>query len=528
MNKKQKLAAFTGMSALLVGSAALAVPKKPLNIIYIMSDDHTEQMISAYDLRFGHTPAIDRIAGEGLRFTRSFVANSISGPSRACMLTGKHSHKNGKVDNQDHFDGSQQTMPKLMQAAGYQTAMIGKWHLESLPTGFDYWEILPGQGNYYEPDFITSKGMHRERGYVTDLITDKSIDWLEQRDKQKPFLMFVHHKTAHRNWMAKLDDLYAYEDKTFPVPANFFDSYANRPAAAGQEMEIDRHMTFLYDLKVQHPRGEKHPYDGFVNGPDGTFGRMRPDDRRVWDQFYDSISNDLKERNLSGRDLVLWKYQRYIKDYLKTAKSMDDNIARLLDYLEKEGLLDNTLIVYTSDQGFYMGEHGWFDKRFMYEESLRTPLVIRIPDAMAGRRGRVVSQLVQNIDHAATFLDLAGVPVPGDIQGESYADLIRGKKSAGNRKAIYYHYQEYPAEHMVKRHYGIRTERYKLIHFYNDIDHWELYDLKKDPSEMTNLAANPRYRKLLAKLKVQLHELQVKYDDPIRFRFPPVAGLHTK
>lgn len=520
MNRSKTLVAFTGVSALLAGSTSIVAQKKPLNIVYIMSDDHTEQMISAYDNRFGQTPHIDRIANEGLRFTRSFVANSISGPSRACMLTGKHSHKNGKVDNQDHFDGTQQTMPKLMQAVGYQTAMIGKWHLESLPTGFDYWEILPGQGNYYEPDFITKDGTHRESGYVTDLITDKSINWLEKRDESKPFLMFVHHKTAHRNWMAKLDDLYAYEDETFPVPANFFDAYENRPAAAGQEMEIDRHMTFLYDLKVPHPQGKKHPYDGFVSGANGTFGRMQPDDRRVWDQFYDSISNDLQQQNLTGRDLVLWKYQRYIKDYLKTAKSMDDNIGRLLDYLEKEGLLENTLIVYTSDQGFYMGEHGWFDKRFMYEESLRTPLVMRIPDSLKGRRGRVVSQMVQNIDHAPTFLELAGAPVPADIQGESYAGLIRGETKTGNRKAIYYHYQEYPAEHRVKRHYGIRTERYKLIHFYNDINHWELYDLKKDPTEMKNLAADPKYKKTVEKLRKQLHDLQVVYDDPIRFQFP--------
>lgn len=519
MNRNYHLATLTGMSAFVFGSTSVAAPPKPLNIIYIMSDDHTEQMISAYDQRFGQTPHIDRIAREGLRFTRSFVANSISGPSRACMLTGKHSHKNGKINNQNHFDGSQQTMPKLMQAAGYQTAMIGKWHLESNPTGFDYWEILPGQGNYYEPDFITKEGTHRESGYVTDLITDKSINWLEKRNENKPFLMFVHHKTAHRNWMAKLEDLYAYEDRTFPVPANLFDSYTNRPAAAVQEMEIDRHMTFLYDLKVQHPQGKKHPYDGFVSGYHGTFGRMRPEDRRIWDQFYDSISNDLQQRNLSGRDLVMWKYQRYIKDYLKTAKSMDDNIGRLLDYLSKEGLLETTLIIYTSDQGFYMGEHGWFDKRFMYEESLRTPLVMRIPEGM-GRRGRVVSDLVQNIDHAATFLDLAGVTVPADIQGESYANLIRGKKMPVHRKAIYYHYQEFPAEHMVKRHYGIRTERYKLIHFYNDIDHWELYDLKKDPSEMNNLAADVRYKKTVDALRNQLFELQEYYDDPIRFQFP--------
>ena len=265
INRNYFFTTCTSVSFLLIATGSVEAQHKPLNIIYIMSDDHTEQMISAYNQRFASTPHIDRLAKEGVLFTRSFVANSISGPSRACLLTGKHSHKNGKITNHNHFDGNQQTMPKLMQAAGYQTAMIGKWHLESKPTGFDYWEILPGQGNYFEPDFITDKGTHRESGYVTDLITDKSIKWLEERDEQKPFLMFVHHKATHRNWMAKLDDLYAYEDRTFPLPATLFDDYRGRKALPTQEMEIDRHMTFLYDLKVQHPKGEKHSYDSYFS-----------------------------------------------------------------------------------------------------------------------------------------------------------------------------------------------------------------------------------------------------------------------
>ncbi len=523
MNKKTSITALSGVSALLLASGCVPKQDKPLNIIYIMSDDHTEQMISAYDQRFGSTPHIDRIAEEGVRFTHSFVANSISGPSRACLLTGKHSHKNGKVNNSDRFDGSQQTVQALMQSAGYETAMIGKWHLGGTPTGFDYWEILPGQGNYYEPDFITERGTHRESGYVTDLITDKSIHWLsEQRDKAKPFLMFVHHKAAHRNWMPKLEDLYAYEDRTFPVPENFFDDYEGREAAAGHEMGIDKHMTFLYDLKVNDPKGQPHPYDGFHMGEQGTYGRMLPEDKIVWDQFYDSIYTDLMQQNLSGDDLAIWKYQRYLKDYLKTAKSMDDNIGRLMDYLKKEGLLENTLIIYTSDQGFYMGEHGWFDKRFMYEESLKTPLVMRLPKGM-GKPGRVIKEMVQNIDHAATFLDLAGVEVPEDIQGMSYAPLLTGKKPAEWRNSVYYHYQEFPAEHMAKRHYGIRTDRYKLIHFYNDIDSWEFYDLQNDPTEMQNRINDSSYATQIALLRKQLHDLQVHYDDPIRLQFPLIA-----
>ncbi len=503
---------------------------KPLNIIYIMSDDHTRQAISSYDQRFGiTTPHIDKIAREGLIFENSYVANSISGPSRACLITGKHSHKNGFMNNENTFDGEQQTMPKLLQKAGYQTAMIGKWHLHSDPTGFDHWDILPGQGDYYTPVMYTATERKTYPGeYVADLITDKSIDWLEQRDSEKPFMLFVHHKTVHRNFMAKLSDLRAFENKTFPYPDNLFDNYKGRRAAAAQEMTLDKHYDMVYDLKMDAPDGKPTPLGWmFDNGGKddnrwGTYGRMLPHEREAWDEVYDSIKNDFKECNPQGDDLVRWKYQRYVKDYLKTAKGMDDNIGRLMQYLEENNLLENTLVIYTSDQGFYMGEHGWYDKRFMYEESFSTPLIMRLPQRF-NTRG-TVTQMVQNIDHAPTFLEIAGAEIPADIQGESYLPLLKGKTLLSMwdllnwRKSLYYHFYEYPAEHMVKRHYGIRTTRYKLIHFYNDIDEWELYDLKTDPNEMNNLINIPRHQPLVKKLKKQLYKLQVKYDDPIRNR----------
>ncbi len=491
--------------------------EKPLNIIYIMTDDHTQQMISCYDNRIAATPSIDRLAAEGVRFTNSFVANSISGPSRACMLTGKHSHKNGKINNEDYFDGNQQTMPKLLQKAGYQTALIGKWHLESQPTGFDYWEILPGQGDYYHPDFITASGTFRNEGYVTDLITDKSIDWLKHRDQKKPFSLFIHHKAPHRNWMAKIEDLPYAEDLEIPLPDNFYDDYAGRDAAATAEMRIasEHDMDLLYDLKV-YTGTETSRLLSWYNLADttGAYGRMKPEEKEAFDRFYAPVIKEVKDKKLQGKALAEWKYRRYVKDYLKAVKAVDDNIGRLLDYLEKENLLENTLIVYTSDQGFYMGEHGWFDKRFMYEESLRTPLIMRLPASLK-KRGEI-PQMVQNIYYAPTFLEIAGAPIPSDIQGVSLLPLLKGKNPPDWRKSIYYHYQEYPAEHSVKRHYGIRTERYKLIHFYNDIDTWELYDLEKDPHEMLNLIRNTDYAQEIVRLKKALYDLQVQYDDPIR------------
>lgn len=511
-----KLLLLTLPSSLL--TLAAQAQERP-NIVYIMTDDHTAQMMSCYGNSPIQTPNLDRIAEEGVRFSRSFVANSLSGPSRACMITGKHSHKNGFTNNEHGiFDGSQQTMPKLMQKAGYQTALIGKWHLVSTPTGFNHFDILLGQGEYYNPTFMHADGTRsQEQGYCTDIITDKAIQWMEQRDTSQPFILFVHHKACHRDWLPNLDDMHLFEDKTFPLPDNFRDNWEGRQAAQEQQMTIGsaHDMDIIYDNKIYSP-GDKSRLSGaylsYVN-------RLDSADRVRYFLFHDSITAAFKANPPQGDALTEFKFQRYMRDYAKVTKSLDDNVGRLMKYLRESGLLENTLVVYTSDQGFYMGEHGWFDKRFMYEESLNTPLVMRLPDGYQ-RRG-IVDEMVQNIDYAPTFLEMAGAPIPDDIQGRSLVPLLKDAKpnlkKKGNkwRDAIYYHFYEFPAEHMVKRHYGMRDSRWKLIHFYNDIDQWELYDLKNDPSEMHNLHGQLRYRKVQQKLHKRLRELQKEYDDPI-------------
>ncbi|MBP7857130.1 MAG: sulfatase [Prevotella sp.] len=502
---------LTGMMAAGAGQAVHAQQKKPMNILYIMSDDHSYQTISAYDTRFVQTPNIDWIANNGVKFNESFVANSISGPSRACMLTGKHSHKNGFTDNTRTFDGAQQTYPKLLQKAGYQTAIIGKWHLTSDPTGFDYWDILTGQGDYYNPDFIRNGEQIRRQGYVTNIIADLSIDWLEnQRDKDKPFCLLMHNKAPHRVWSPDTCDLDLYNDKVFPLPDNFYDNYEGRAAAAKQKMNIAKDMDIVYDNKMVDP--DIHSNPDLEAWGRANYERMTPSQREQWDRHYDPIIRKFKEAGLSGKALAEWRYQRYMHDYMSVIASVDRNVGRVIEFLREHNLLDNTLIVYTSDQGFYMGEHGWFDKRFMYEESFRTPLLMYLP---GGKHGEV-NQLVQNIDYAPTFLELAGVQVPKDIQGVSLLPLLQGKKVKDWRKSLYYHFYEYPGEHSVCRHFGIRTDRYSLMHFYNDINTWELYDLKNDPSQMHNIYGKPGTEKLTRELKKQLWKLQVQYDDPIR------------
>lgn len=506
---EKRLFLFGGLAAVAATGCARQseAPARPMNILYIMTDDHTAQMMSCYDTRYASTPNLDRIAVEGVRFTNSFVANSLSGPSRACMLTGKHSHKNGFYDNTTCvFDNTQQTFPKLLQQAGYETAVVGKWHLESLPTGFDHWEIVPGQGDYYNPDFIRQTGdTVRSEGYITNLITDKSLDWLRSgRDPEKPFCLLVHHKAQHRNWMADTCNLALYEELDFPLPDTFFDDYEGRPAAAAQEMSIMKDMDLIYDLKMWRPDKRsrlKGTYEAFV-------GRMNPEQRAAWDRFYTSLIEDFYRRNPQGRELAQWKFTRYMRDYMKVLKSLDDNVGRLLDYLDESGLAENTLVVYTSDQGFYMGEHGWFDKRFMYEESFRTPLIM----AWRGhiRPGTVCRELVQNIDYAPTLLDAAGVGVPDGMDGVSLQPLFRSGKARGWRTSLYYQYYDYPAVGSVRAHYGIRTDRYKLIHWFGpgadgdpDIDFWELYDLRKDPCEVHNVYEERGYlpiRRELARL----------------------------
>lgn len=518
MKKEHLLYSVAGLATLVTVVSSCVTQKKdeqkPYNIVFIMTDDHTAQMMSSYDNRYMDTPNLDRISADGVRFTNSFVANSLSGPSRACMITGKHSSGNKFYDNTTCvFDSAQQTFPKLLQKAGYQTALVGKWHLESLPTGFDYWTIVPGQGDYYNPDFITQNNdTIQKHGYLTNIITNEAIDWMDnKRDSEKPFCILIHHKAVHRNWMADTPHLNLYEDKTFPLPSTFYDNYDGRIAASKQEMSITKDLDLIYDLKMLRPDKEsrlKAHYESFLN-------RMDKEQRAAWDKFYDPIIEDFYTKNRQGKELDNWKFQRYMRDYMKTLKSLDDNVGVVLDYLEEKGMLDNTLVVYTSDQGFYMGEHGWFDKRFMYEESMRTPLVMRLPKGF-DRKGDI-TEMVQNIDYAPTFLELAGVKVPDDIHGQSLVPLLKGEQPKDWRKSLYYHFYEYPAEHMVKRHYGIRTERYKLIHFYNNVDEWELFDLQNDPNELKNLYGEKEYESLVIDLKQQLLQLQEQYNDPVRF-----------
>ena len=504
------------LPALSMAAQAMAQSDQRPNIVYIMSDDHTAQMMSCYGNSPIQTPNMDAIAQEGgVLFNNSFVANSLSGPSRACMLTGKHSHKNGFTNNEHGiFDGSQQTMPKLMQQAGYQTALIGKWHLVSTPTGFDHFEIVPGQGDYYNPTFITMDGKeHIEKGYLTNITTDKAIEWMENRDKTKPFILLVHHKAVHRDWLPEMKYMHLYEDVTFPIPETFHDSWGGRKAAQLQEMSIatTHDMDLIYDNKIYSPGDTSRLSERYLS----YVNRLDPEDLKTYWAFHDSLTAAFKKNPPVGQALKEYKYQRYMRDYAKVTRSLDDNIGRLTDYLKEAGLWNNTLVVYTSDQGFYMGEHGWFDKRFMYEESFNTPLVMHLPKGYE-RRGNI-DEMVQNIDYAPTFLDMADAPIPEDIQGESLVPLLKGgEKQIGKwRDAIYYHFYEYPAEHSARRHYGIRTAKWKLIHFYNDIDQWEMYDLENDPNELHNLYNQPRYAKQQKQLHKQLRQLQKKYDDPI-------------
>ena len=491
----------------------------PPNIVFIMSDDHAYQAISAYGHELNDTPNIDRIANEGALFDKGFVTNSICAPSRAVMLTGKHSFINGKVDNIQDFNWNQDNFAKQLQTAGYQTAMVGKIHLRGLPQGFDYSAVLPGQGHYYNPDFLINGIKKRIEGYVTTITTELSLDWLKnKRDPTKPFLLLYHQKAPHRNWKPEEKYLTLFDDKTFDPPANFFDDYSNRGTAAKtQEMLI---AATQEQIAVAHGNGGHgrwgHDFKmrtdpcGNTTGFEKELERFSPDQKTAWLNAYTPKNEAMKAQNLEGRDLALWKFNRYLKDYLRTIQSVDDSVGDVLDYLDQEGLTENTIVVYTSDQGFYLGEHGWFDKRFMYEESLRTPLLMRYPKEISA--GSKVNALIQNLDFAPTFLDYAGVPIPEDIQGESFRNIVNQKTENG-RDAIYYTYYEYPSVHMVKRHYGVRTERYKLMHFYYDIDEWELYDLEKDPTEMINLYGQKEYEEVQKKMHLRLSELREKYGD---------------
>ncbi len=488
------------------------------NIIFIMSDDHAYQAISAYDKRLISTPNIDRIASMGMLFTNASVTNSICAPSRATILTGKHSHLNGKVDNHFQFDTTNVTFPQLFQKAGYQTAMFGKLHFGNKPKGFDQFKILPGQGVYYNPDFITKHdGNIKVEGYVTDIVTDMTLDWLKNERKQdQPFMLMYLHKSPHRPWMMAERHLEEFTNKKFPEPKTLFDDYSGRTSPAGEaEMNILKHMSWAGDNKVfPEVMNELGIAEIGVDKVRFTrdFERLTPSQRDNYTKAYTKVNEEFKKvyPKMTEADKMRWKYQRYLQDYLGTIKAVDENVGRLLDYLEQNSLMDNTMIVYTSDQGFYLGEHGWFDKRFVYDESFKTPLLIAWPGKIAA--GSRSDELVQNLDFAQTFLDAAGIPIPGDMQGESLVPLLTGK-GKWTRDAVYYHYYEYPAEHMVNRHYAIITKEYKLIHYYFAADEWELIDRKKDPMELKNVYNDPAYRSIRIDLHAKLASLRKKYKD---------------
>ena len=505
------------------------VKTKP-NILFIMSDDHAYQAISAYDDKLIQTPNIDRIANEGILFNNACVTNSICAPSRAVILTGKHSHINGKIDNHAKFDDSQTTFPQIFQKAGYQTAMYGKLHFGNNPKGFDDFLILPGQGNYINPKFLGKEKDTIIEGYVTDIITDLTLNWFKnKRDTNKPFLMMYLHKAPHRPWWPRTDKFAEFYDKKFPEPKTLFDDYSGMGTAAkSAEMNILNHMQYMHDSKVYpstiKEMKEVKPDIEYVDGkgtlmrptPErfyGPYGRANKKQKEKYDVVLNKISEDFRLNwpKMNEKEKMKWKFQRYMQDYLATISSVDDNVGRVLDYLEESGLDKNTIVVYTSDQGFYLGEHGWFDKRFIYDESFKTPLMIKWPNQI--KPGTTNEEMVQNLDFAQTFLEAAMIQAPDDMQGESLVPLLKESADQWDREAVYYHYYEYPSVHMAKRHYGIVNKEYKLVHFYYDIDEWELYDRKNDPNEMNNVYNDLNYKDVVIKLRKELKELRIKYKD---------------
>lgn len=456
------------------------------NIVFIMTDDHAAHAMSCYGSRINETPHLDRIATGGVRFDNCFCTNSICTPSRATILAGTYNHVNGVTTLATHLDNRLLTFPKVLREHGYQTALVGKWHLGQgpthEPTGFDFWRVLPGQGLYHDPEMIDADGRRTFKGYVTDLITDMSLDWLRQRDRQRPFCLLVHHKAPHRHWEPDDKHAHMYDDVDVPEPETFHDDYSDRSRAAEAAlMRVDRDMTEC-DWKVAPPEG------------------------------------------LSPEAFKSWAYQRYIKDYLRTIASVDDNVGRLLDYLDAEGLTENTMVVYTSDQGFFLGDHGWYDKRFMYEESLRMPFIVRYPREVA--LGTVNDDIVTNVDLAPTFLDLAGAPVPKLFQGRSFRPVLQGKTPEDWQTSMYYRYWMHnDGCHNVYAHYGVRTKRYKLIYYYSDPlgqdgalepsykPEWELFDLDRDPHELHSVYDDPAYADVVRDLKDELHRLQTQVGD---------------
>ena len=548
MNSKSILS----LAALSCVTAAYAQQQKAQqhpNIVYIMCDDHAYQCISAYGSaisKLAPTPNIDRLAERGMRFDRAFVENSLSTPSRACLMTGQYSHQNGQRQLGEGIDTTRTFFTELLQKAGYQTAVVGKWHMGCDPKGFDYYHVYNDQGQYWNPQYRgtdTNNEFVVEEGYSTDLTTDHALSFIEHRDPSKPFCLLLHHKAPHRNWQANLKYLGMYDDVEFPMPENFYDDYATRGSAARtQKMSVTRDMRWEQDFKVPEMLDLNNPdsKDSY-NALMGEINRMTPEQRSAWGRYYFPRNRRLLEAQLKGKDLDNWKYQVYIRDYMSVIASVDESVGRVLDYLDKNGLTDNTMIVYTSDQGFYMGEHGWFDKRFMYEESLRTPLIVSYPGHT--KPGSVCNRLVQNIDYAPTFLALAGVQQPKDMPGRSLVPVLTNGDNVKNwRQSIYYHYYDYPTYHMVRKHDGVRTDRYKLIHFYGKggldavsenkyqnvpgtreygtmkglesigyfepkdeaVDYCELYDLQADPHEQNNIFGKPGTEKIMKQLQREL------------------------
>jgi arylsulfatase A-like enzyme len=481
--------------------SAQAAASKPPNIVFIFSDDHAYQAISAYNdpRRLIDTPQIDRLAREGMRFDRCVVPNSICGPSRASVLTGKYSHANGFFNNTNsRFDGSQTTFPKLLGAGGYQTALIGKWHLVSDPTGFDLWHILPGQGVYFNPPMIRNGQHVQHQGYTTDIITDLSLDWLKNRDKSRPFLLMCQHKAPHREWLPAIRHLGHDHDRRYPEPPTLFDDYSGRATPEhDQDMTIAKTMTSV-DLKLTPPT------------------ILTSDQRRGWDAYYEPRNAAFRAADLKDKELVSWKYQRYMHDYLGCIKGVDESVGRLLEFLDQEGLAADTIVIYSADQGFFLGEHGWFDKRWIFEESLRAPLLVRWPGVV--KPGSSSSSLVSNIDFAETLLEAAGLPIPADMQGRSLVPLLKGRPPVDWRSSFYYQYFEYPVPHHVRPHFGVVTDRFKLVHFDRpDVDLWELFDREKDPHELRNVYGDSAYATVVTDLKRELDRLRVDLKVPASF-----------
>ncbi len=504
------LRAVLTASALLVAAFVGTASAAPPNVLLLFTDDHAAHAMSCYGSKVNKTPQLDRIAQEGMRFEHCYVGNSLCGPSRATILTGKHSHKNGFKKNGDRFDGSQVTFPKLLQQAGYQTAMIGKWHLESDPTGFDHWEVLVGQGPYYNPPMIRNGERVKHEGYTTEIIGDLTQKWLEQRDPNKPFLLMTQHKAPHREWQPGPKYFDMYKDEEIPEPATLFDDYGGRASPARtQTLSIAHEMNDL-DLKLVPPKN------------------LTPEQLKLWHAAYDAENEAFHKAELKGSELVRWKYQRYMKDYLRCVAAVDDQVGRVLDYLDRNDLTRNTVVLYSSDQGFFLGDHGWFDKRFMYEECYKTPFLVRWPGVT--HPGTVNRDLVSNLDFAQTILEIAGVKADPEMQGLSVVPLLKGAKPRDWRKSLYYHYYEFPAVHSVQRHYGVKTDRYKLLHFYH-LGEWELFDLERDPRELHSVYNDPSYAEVQQDLVKELQRLREQYqvpEDPKPVAPPPGAANKKK